>query len=66
MERKRERDEEKSEGEMDYKASEAYMNEGAPAAEVPAAAAEVAPVAETSEPEAEAAGEETTAAATEE
>jgi len=68
MERKRERDEEKSEGEMDYKASEAYMNEGAPAAEVPAAAeiAEVVPVAETSEPEAEAAGEETTAAATEE
>jgi small subunit ribosomal protein S2 len=62
MERKRERDEEKSEGEMEYKASEAYMNEEA----APAAAAEVAPVAETSEPEAEAAGEETTAAATEE
>ncbi len=66
MERKRERDEEKSEGEMEYKASEAYMNEGAPAADVPASAAEVAPVAETSEPEAEAAGEETAAAATEE
>ena len=65
MERKRERDEEKSESEMEYKASEAYMNEGAPAAAVPAAA-EVAPVAETSEPEAEAAGEETAAAATEE
>jgi hypothetical protein len=34
MERKRERDEEKTEGEMEYKASEAYMNEEAPAAPV--------------------------------
>ena len=37
MERKRERDEEKVEGEMEYKASEAYMNEEAPAAPAPAA-----------------------------
>jgi small subunit ribosomal protein S2 len=40
MERKRERDDEKAEGELEYKASEAYMSEEAPAAESPAAVAE--------------------------
>jgi len=40
MERKRERDEEKTEGEMEYKASEAYMNEEAPAPAASSAPAE--------------------------
>ena len=50
MERKRERDEEKAEGEMEYKASEAYMEESAPAAET------AAPVSGEAAPEAESEG----------
>jgi small subunit ribosomal protein S2 len=42
MERKRERDEEKAEGEMEYKASEAYMTEEGQSAESGAAAAPAA------------------------